>query len=129
MIDYNFQTSKEIMAVWQKGSGLYFVVRFIEVSPPPPPLKSVQGVDEAVAGKQGTVGARVFKNIPTFFGPLGPEVQVARKTTNRASALLFCVVCDVCPCAAKNRDQVKKPAVSVVSCQGRMNTKSFVVTF
>jgi len=54
------------MAVWQKGSGLYFVVRFIEVSPPP--LKSVQGVDEAVAGKQGTVGARVFKNIPTFLG-------------------------------------------------------------
>jgi hypothetical protein len=57
------------MAVWQKGSGLYFVVRFIEVSPPP--LKSVQGVDEAVAGKQGTVGARVFKNIPTFFWTSG----------------------------------------------------------
>jgi hypothetical protein len=69
MIDSNFQTSKEIMAVWQKGSGVYFVVRFIEVSPPP--LKGCSGVDEAAAGKQGTAGARVFKNVPTFTSGTG----------------------------------------------------------
>jgi hypothetical protein len=42
------------MAVWQKGSGLYFVVRSIEVSP----FERCSRVDEAVAGKQGTVRSK-----------------------------------------------------------------------
>jgi hypothetical protein len=54
MVDYNFQTSKEIMVVWQKGSGVYIVVRFIEVSPPPPPLKGVQGLTRLYGGRLGS---------------------------------------------------------------------------
>jgi hypothetical protein len=67
MIDYNFQTSKEIMAVLAKRKWC-LLCREIDRSLPAAAFERwCSGVDEAAAGKQGTAGARVYKNSGTFW--------------------------------------------------------------
>jgi hypothetical protein len=85
------------MAVWQKGSGLYFVARF---------MKGVHGLTRLKLGSKAQ-GEQGYLKTSQLFWASGTGGTSCQKSPSRASALLFCVVCDVCPCVAKNRDQVK----------------------
>jgi hypothetical protein len=83
-------------------------VRLIEVSPPPPLKGGVQGSTRLQLGSK-VQREQGYLKTAELFGTSGTERASCQKdyTTSRASALLFCVGCDVRPCVAKNRDQVK----------------------